>query len=791
MANSHLVFLVGLVLLGLLLFYIFSDRDRSKRNIGTVFILGVVAVTSFALFPVEKKLKGGIDIVGGSAYTVRIDPNIDESTGNPLPIYPEAVQSAIETIEKRLNPDGSKDLLLQKQGKDRIIVEMPGVDETESAKVRETLEQVAKLEIRQVHPESGFLASQVKSGSRRVPGYEVKEYSFENEDGETIDLDVLLSKRIALTGKYVQQAWVDQGQRGIVNIRLNSEGGEKMFNLTSKMRHGQDRLASVLDGEVMNVAVVQSTLNSNFSISGLDDQQEALKLANALENPLSNPLKIEEAREVSARLGKATVQQGIYAGIVGLGLTVLFILFYYRLAGFVALIGLSLNVLILFGIMAMFGFTFTLPGIAGIILTIGVAVDANVLIYERLREEMAAGKSMKGAIKAAYDKAFSAIFDANITTLITALILFLVASGTVKGFAITLTIGILASLVTALIATRVLFWWGSDLGIVKKLKFSNLFPKQNIPFMRLRKMAFPISAILILCAVSVLGIRGDKSLGIDFVGGSIVKFQLGETEIPVSKAEEALSDLSLSKTPIVQQETSQATGNLLSIRCAEADIQTVIDELRNDIPQLQTIEASDDSVSGSLGKEFLKNSLFALLLGLIAIMLYITVRFEFSFAIGAFMALFHDLTIVLGAIALYSWMTGASELSLIHVGAVLTIAGYSINDTIVVFDRIREQLQTTKGNIETIMNMAINSTLSRTVLTSLTTFFVVLVLFIFGGQALKDFSLAILIGVVVGTYSSIFVAAPIVYLWGKRKGNNLREEVVSATLRDEAATVVD
>ncbi len=787
---QNIVFFVGLSLLILLLWYVFSDKDRTRRNVGTILTIGITAVACLALFPPQERLKGGIDIVGGSSYTLKIVPNIDEA-GNPIPISPDAVKSAMATIEKRLNAGGGKDLLLQQQGNDRIIVEMPGISEEESEGVRKTLQQVAKLEIRAVHPQNAYLAPQAKAG-KRVSGYELKEYETEDEDGNPRTIDLLLNRRVIVSGDKVKQAYVDQGQRGVIQVQLDNEGGEEMFKATSSMELGRDQMASVLDGEVINAATVQGIFGAQFSISGMDSQEEARTVANALENPLKNPLQIEEAREVSARLGKATVQQGITAGIAGLAITLIFILIYYRAAGIIALVGLAINILLLFGVMAMFEFTFTLPGIAGIILTIGVAVDANVLIYERLREEMNAGKSMKASIKAAYEKAFSAIFDANITTLITALVLFWKASGTVKGFAITLTIGILASLLTALIVTRVLFYWGHDLGIIKKLSFADLFKKKQFPFMRMRKVAFTLSIPILIASIALLGVRGDKALGIDFVGGSIVKFQLGDADLSESKVVEAISDLDLEKLPLVQEETTQASGKLLSIKCATEDVDEIKREVRKDIPQLANVEASDDSVSATLGKEFLMNSVLALLLGLACIMVYITVRFEFSFALGAFAALFHDLLIVLGCIGLYSWLTGTSEFSLIHVGAILTIAGYSINDTIVVFDRIRETLQMKKGNIEDLMNEAINSTLSRTVLTSLTTFFVVLVLFIFGGQALKDFSFAILIGVIVGTYSSIFIASPIVYLWARRKGDeSIREEVIATAIRDEQNTIVE
>ena len=495
---------------------------------------------------------------------------------------------------------------------------------------------------------------------------------------------------------------------------------------------------------------------------------------------MKNPLLVEEERTVSATLGKETVHQGITAGIAGLGLTLLFVLLYYRFAGIIALLGLTINILILFGAMAMFGFTFTLPGIAGIILTIGVAVDANVLIYERLREELAAGKSIKAAISAAYEKAFSAIFDANITTLITALILFWRASGTVKGFAVTLTIGILASMLAALLCTRVLFWWFSDAGILKKLSFMNLIPERSFNFLGKRKLAFSFSIILIVAGLGSMWEKNDSSLGIDFTGGAQLSYQLvdGQT-VEQPAVQQILNTLDLSKQARSQEETTTGGEYLLTVRCATEDIGAIETALNSNFEVLKD-KPSRETISASLGGEFLSTALWALIIGLVAILIYITIRFEFSFALGAFAALIHDILICLG-IVIFS----GQELSLIHVGAFLTIAGYSINDTIVVFDRIREDLRSRRGDVQDVMNHAINATLSRTVLTSVTTFVAVLVLYVFGGAALKDFSFTIMIGVVVGTYSSIFIASPIVYIWSKMRGANLRRELLDANLEAE------
>lgn len=796
--DRMLTFLTGLGLLALFFWYFATDFERKKRNIGTVIVAAIGIFSLLSVVPNEKwgdvitgkasltdshNLKGGIDLIGGSSFTLRVQPGKDEN-GDPVSVNPTAVQQAIETVEKRLNAFGTADLLIVAQGQDRILVQMPGVSPQEASDVRKTLEKVARLELKTVNPDSRSIVSQMEQDPENTfePGYDLKELETEDDDGVMGIEKILVNKRYDLDGSYVVHAQELYGPyEGKLSVKLNSEGASKMFQLTSKMNHGVDRLAIVLDGKVLSAPVVQSSLGANFEISGMKNASEARALAAALLNPLKNPLLVEEERTVSATLGKETVKQGITAGIAGLALTLVFVLLYYRFAGLIALFGLVLNILILFGAMAMFGFTFTLPGIAGIILTIGVAVDANVLVYERLREELAAGKTVKTAIGAAYEKAFSAIFDANITTLLTALILFWRASGTVKGFAVTLTIGILATLITALLCTRVLFWWFSDAGVIKKLSFMNLIPKKAFNFLGLRKLAFTFSAILILAGLSTVGMKGDQALGIDFTGGAQLSFQMQNGQrIDQAEAQALINTLDLSKSASSQEETTLTGEELLTIRSATSDAPKIEAAMISEFEVLTNNPPSRETISASLGSEFLTTAVWALIIGLITIMVYITIRFEFSFALGAFAALLHDILICLGIVVI-----SGQQLSLIHVGAFLTIAGYSINDTIVVFDRIREDLKTKRGDVKDVMNTAINSTLSRTVLTSMTTFVAVLVLFIYGGAALKDFSFTIMIGVVVGTYSSIFIASPIVYVWTKMRGANLRRELLDANLEAE------
>jgi SecD/SecF fusion protein len=605
---------------------------------------------------------------------------------------------------------------------------------------------------------------------------------------------------MALGGSDIADAVPSPQQADAVSITLNAEGTDKMIALTKNMRSGVDRIAIVLDGEVISAPVVNQTpLGKQFIVEGLREPGEVQHLASALMNPLENPLVVEMEDTVSPTLGAAVVKQGIWAGIVGLTITALFVLFYYRFAGIIALFGLAINGVILFGVMAMFGFTFSLPGIAGMILTIGMAVDANVLIYERLREEIEAGKSLKTAISASYDKAFTAIFDSNFTSLITAILLFIFGSSAIKGFAITLSIGIVASMFSAILVTRVLFRWGTDLNALKKVSFLNLIKGTKFDFLSKSRACAMLSLVLIVLSLVAFGLRKERAFGVDFTGGTLIKFQLGkDVKIPTADVEKALSTLQLTKAAYPQEQGNPATGTLLTVRCDTKDADTIIAKLRESIPALgakksgtnsetpadhdYVIDSSKVEVSALIGGTFLKDSLIALVLGLIGILLYITFRFEFSFALGGFVAILHDVIISVGLVVLLG-----GELSLIHVGAILTIAGYSINDTIVVFDRIRENLLIRGGSIKSIMNEAINATLSRTLLTSATTIVTVAILSLFGGSSLRDFSVMILIGLVVGTYSSVFVASPIVLWWSNRKGGDLRTDVLATEQAAEAA----
>ncbi len=764
MDNPLIIFLIGLGIFALFLWYFGTDSARKKRGIGTFLAFALTAFCLWAVNPPGEKIQKGIDLQGGSSFVIALQT----APGSEREITSDAQQQAIGVIEKRLNPEGTVDLLIAPQGEDRILIQMPGITEEEVDKVKKTIETTAKLDFALVHQQSAVLVPQIDSGNHIEPGWTVRD-NIGSEEGERL----LVKVRPDLEGKYVKRAFAQLAPTGwMIILNFDSEGAGKFGDLTAA--NVGRRLAIIMDGEVLSAPNLNEAIyGGSAQISGRFTVDEARSLASALENPLENPVKIIQKYEVSPTMGESTIKQGVAAGLSGLAVTLLFVLIYYKFAGIVALVGLTVNIILLFGAMAMFGFTLTLPGIAGIILTIGIAIDANVLIYERLREEMKAGKSLPTAIDAAYAKAFSAIFDANITTLITAIILFNVASGTVKGFAVTLTIGILASLFSALVVTRVCFGWATESGVLKKLSLLNIIPERRIDFLGKRRACFVLSCLLVAMTLVIFGVKKQDTLGVDFRGGDLLTVK-ATSEVTEDDVLNAISDMGLEQQPVVQTLQAAGEGEFIIVRSEFETGDQILEEIRKDLGQ-DFKDATSERVGPVIGREMAKSSLLALGFGIVGIFLYVTVRFEFSFALGAIVALLHDISIALGIVVL-----SGRELSLILVGAFLTIAGYSINDTIVVFDRVREGLRSKRGEVADVMNLCINATLGRTLLTSLTTLITVGSLYFFGGPALNNFAFTIIVGVFIGTYSSIFVASPIVLWWVRTRKKNLRREILDA-----------
>src|SRR6202045_3903858 len=515
--NATLTFFFGLFVLILFAWYFLTDKERTKRWLGTTLALLLCAFSIDAFLPFDQKIHLGLDLQGGTSFLVRLVPPVLEEGGAPRQITPEMQAEAVEVIRKRVDEFGVSEPVITKQGTDHILVQIPGLSTAQVETARTQLQKVAKLEFRLVHPNSDQLVRQIAAGTAFTPPGCVVLTSIEHRNGQPEKL--LIKRRPELTGQDVAGARPVFEQRGYeVSLRLTHNGAETFRRVTRD--NINNRLAIVLDNEVVSAPNIQSEIpNGEAVITGNFTAEEAKNLASVMENPLQTPVAIDETRTVSATLGQDSIFRGIAAGLAGLAATLVFVLIYYRAAGLVAFIGLAVNGILLFGAMSLFGFVLTLPGIAGIILTIGMAIDANVLIYERLREELEHGKSLKPAIDTAYRKAFSAFVDSNLTTLLKVAILFWLGSGPVKGFAITLTIGIIASMFSALLVTRNVFGWALKLGLVKRISMLHLIKSKSFDFLGKWRPALIGSAVLLITSFAAFGVRGSKMFNIDFTGG--------------------------------------------------------------------------------------------------------------------------------------------------------------------------------------------------------------------------------------------------------------------------------
>lgn len=760
--------------------YFATDQGLRKRLLAITLMLLLVVSSIVTIWPPQKKIALGLDIQGGTSFLVRLKGGDKEVTKGML-------DQAVEVIRKRIDTFGVSEPIISPVANDRILVQIPGLDPAKIQEARDQLSRVAKLEFRLVYPDNGERLREIDEGKQVIPpDYRIETYKISggapmtNEFGEAVagakeksrEERLLVKKKADLSGDRVSSAGASYERDGwVVHLRFDSEGAKKFGDITAANVH--HRFAIVLDGVIQSAPVIQDAIyGGDAQITGRFTEEEARGLASVLQNPLQTPVSIEEERSVSPTLGLDSIRASILAGLVGLAITLVCVAVYYKIPGLIANLALIINLILLVGALTMFHFVLTLPGIAGIILTIGLSVDANVLIYERLREEMALGKSLKVAVNTAYEKAFSSIFDANVTTLITAAILFWKATGPVKGFAISLTLGILASLFTALIVGRNCLGWLVDKGRLKRISMLHLISAQNINFLGKGFIACMCSLALLLAGAFAFYQRGERNFGVDFRGGDLITLS-APGKIDIGQVRGALKPIGFADASI--QESTQVGRSYITIRTPLNTSDKVEKQVMQTLPSAGFRVEGSERVGALVGGELAKNSLIALGLGILGILIFVTFRFELAFAVGAIVALLHDVLMTVGMFSLLG-----RELTLTMIGAVLTIAGYSINDTIVVYDRIREGLASgRRGTIEEIMNSSINQTLSRTILTSTVTLIPILCLFFFGGAVLRDFSLAIIIGVIVGTYSSIFIASPIVLWWTRARGGAtaLRREI--------------
>ncbi|QKZ11714.1 protein translocase subunit SecDF [Spirosoma sp. KUDC1026] len=608
--------------------------------------------------------------------------------------------------------------------------------------------------------------------------------TFKSTDGKEILPLYFLRKsggRAPLEGDVITDAANDYDDRGRpeVTMAMNAEGARKWKNLTAA-NIGRP-VAILLDNLVYTAPNVQNEIpNGRSSISGNFTVEETKDMANVLKaGKLPAPTNIVEESVVGATLGSEAVSAGLISSAVGILLVLAFVVFYYNRAGLIADVALLINLFFLMGVMASLGAVLTMPGIAGIVLSIAMAVDANVLIFERIKEELAEGKGFKQAVHDGFQNSLSSIIDSNVTTFLTGVILFIFGTGLILGFATTLIIGILTSLFAAIFITRLLLEYYIRNG--KTLTFSsswakNLFADSNFDFVSRRKLYYTVSSVIIgLGIISVL-IKGF-GLGVDFKGGRsyVIRFEKAVSTDDVRNSLEGV----LGSSPEVKTYGGASIGDNNQVKVttsylvddnsqgadkrAEATIYKGLSNIQGNPARIE----SSQKVGPTIAYDLLTSALWSILLAVAAVFTYILIRFKkMAFGYGAVVAMFHDVLIILAIFSIFNgWLPFSLDVDQAFVGAVLTIMGYSMNDTVVVFDRIREYLAENKGkkeSIPVIINNALNSTLSRTAVTGFSTILVLLVLFIFGGETIRGFSFAMLIGVVVGTYSSLFVATPIV-----------------------------
>jgi SecD/SecF fusion protein len=698
------------------------------------------------------KIRLGLDLQGGTSFLMRMDTNQLGAASEAS----SALSQAVEVLRKRVDRFGVAEPLIVPQGTDRILVQLPGLSAAEQEEAEITLRKPAFLEFRLVNPQSD---EDVKEGSAQ-PGYEILRRKDRRPDGREFVEIVEVKKRPEMTGG-IKSAMVVRGNLGEpeISFTLDAQGTEKFGQITRE-NVGQ-RLAIVLDKELYSAPVIKGPIETGSgSISGNFDQKSAFDLANVLQNPLKAPLTLEASTHVDPTLGRDAVRSGITASIVGTLAVSVFMLVYYMFAGMIANVALLANIIILLGVMCSIGTTLTLPGIAGVVLTVGMAVDANVLIYERIREERAKGKSLRGAIAAGYARAFGTIFDSHVTTLISSIILIFMGTGSIKGFGVALTIGVAASLFTALVVTRMIFDFLLDRNILKSVPMLHIIRATKLDFMKVATPAFIASWLLICVGIGFGVYRGKALFGRDFIGGDSTTFSFA-TKIDAQELRSRLTAEGIKDALIQYQSGATVT---LRIDSPEHTATNVIKVL-SQVPGAHFEVKSQDHVGAVVGKEIQKSAVIASILSLFGILVYVAFRYEFSFAVGAVVAVIHDVLMTIG----WYCMSGR-QFNATTVAAVLTIIGFSINDTIVIFDRIREDLKLgVRGTFTEVVNQALNQTLSRTIITSGTVFLATLSLYIFGGGEINDFAFTFLVGIITGTYSSIYIASFLVLKW--HKGN--------------------
>ena len=719
-------------------------------------VLAILGTCTYFAFPLDKRINLGLDLKGGMHLLLKVD-----TSGLSGKAKDDAADRGIEVIRKRIDEFGVREPSIQKQGFDEIVVQLPGVTDRERA--MDIIGKTALLEFKFASTDPEQIRQAVEG---KVPeGFELK---YLEEDKRPI----LVEKQVVLTGDSLVDASVQFVQSGfgrpVVSLKFSPEGAKKFADITTN--NVGRILAILLDGKIQSAPRIDEPIPSGEAIiRGNFNVQEAQDLSLVLRvGALPAPMHIEEERTIGPLLGQDSINKGIRASLIGGVFVFIFMLVYYLLAGLIADIALGLNALMILGMLgflpALFGIsaTLTLPGIAGIILSLGMAVDANVLINERIREEIASGKTLRTAIANGYSRAFSAIFDSNLTTLIAALFLFWFGTGPIRGFAVTLTIGLIASMFTAIVVTRTIFEVLLHFGVLKKaLPMLRLIKETKIDFIGKRRIFYAISLIVIVVGLIFYFKKGTSAYGIDFAGGQLQEYSF-KNVVQIDEVRTVINAVGITDASIQQFKDNP---KVVLIRTAEDKSQKITDKLKEKFPKEDIQVLRIERVGPVAGKHLKSKAIQAMIWALIGILIYVAFRFKhFNFAIAGVIALLHDILVALGFLAI----TGR-QIDLLSVTAFLTIAGYSINDTIVIYDRVRENARLQrKMNLKELINLSVNQTLGRTILTSGVTLLVVVAIMIYGGEVLSNFAFTLFVGFISGVYSTVYIASPLVLFFSRK-----------------------
>lgn len=705
----------------------------------------------------KSKIKQGLDIKGGISCVLQVN----DKKFNDLGALERAEQlnKAMDIIRQRIDGLGVSEPLVRSFGNNCIEIQLPGVSTKDNPELVDIIKKPAKLSFHLLHP----TLIPTSRNDRAPLGYEIMAFEQNNSDNMTIEQLAFVKRIPEMTGSMVKQAGVRIGQYGEYEIALSmtEEGTKKFEHVTSS--HINQQLGIVLDGKLYSAPYIRSAItDGHASISGKFSQRDAIDLANVLNNPLDVELKFIELNEIGPSLAEDAKSASMKAAYIGASVVMLFMIGYYRVAGIVAILSVLANIAIVMGTMVTIGATLTLPGIAALVLTIGMAVDANILIFERMREEQLAGKPLLNTLLSGHNKALWTILDANITTLLTAIILICFGTGAIKGFGIILSIGLFATVFCALVLCRGMLEQLAESGHVKRLIPNINLKLPIIDFLKHTKAVFVVYGCFLLIGLAAIVLRNDKIYGIDFTGGDEITLQF-EQKIPTQEIVSFAHDIKIDEVIPVYQRSLKDNTEVLRIQTSEGQSTKLFDNMQSKFDYAGLSVVKQTAIGSSIGHGTTLNALASILLSMIGIMIYVAFRFEIGYGIGAVVSTLLD---VIATIIIY--LALGKQISSAMVAAVLMVVGYSINDTIIVFDRIREELRShSSKSLREIINLSITRTLSRTILTSSSTLLAALSLYLFGSGVIVDFALVFLIGIIVGTFSSIFIASPIFFLWHK------------------------